>query len=67
MTAEEFTTEADAVITPAVERLVYLAFQTVPQERVHRLLAAYFEIMKKCAVETARSIIADAQEGTLRE
>ena len=46
MNAEEFTREADKVVSPAIERLIQMAFETVPAESVERLVSAYLDIVK---------------------
>lgn len=62
MTAEEFAKEADAAIQPAVEWLVRAAFQAVPHENVEMLVETYMDLMKACAIEAVRGIIAESEK-----
>ena len=58
MTPEEFTVVAEQlIIVPAVESLVALAIQTVPPERVERLVLTAVRIMEAVAVRAARDAV----------
>jgi predicted phosphohydrolase len=59
VTAEEFSAEADKVISPAIERLVQMAFETVPRENVEMLVRYYRDMVKEYATGAVRSIISD--------
>lgn len=50
MTAEEFSAEADKVISPAIERLAQMAFETVPSENVETLVGYYLDIARYVAI-----------------
>jgi hypothetical protein len=57
VTAEEFTIEADKVVSPAVERLLMLAFETVPADKVEILVGSYLGMVREYATGAVRSII----------
>ncbi len=59
MTAEEFTQAAELLLVPAVECLVAWAFQSMPPERVERVVVMWMDTMKNVAVRAVRQRIAE--------
>lgn len=59
MTAEEFATAADLALSPAIERLVKIPFDTVPPGNVESLVVQYIDMMKDVAITAIHSIIAE--------
>lgn len=67
MTSEEFATQADAAVSPAMERLVLFAFATVPQDRVEHLVDWYLGLVREYTLGAVRSIVEAAEKGRLRD
>lgn len=60
MSPEEFSAEADNILTPAIERLIKHAFDNGPAQGVEIFIGAYLDLAKECALATVRAIIAEA-------
>lgn len=65
MTPEEFATQADAVVSPAMERLLVLAFATVPYEAVEQLVDWYLDLVREYTLRAVRSVIEEATDDHL--
>lgn len=63
MTSEEFTDAAEFVMTSAVNCLVVWAFQSMPPERVERVVALWMDTMKDVAIRAVRNIAAAGGPG----
>ena len=62
MTPTEFAAEADGTMTPAIERLVVLAFAAVPADNVEALVGWYFDMMREVAIGAVREMLEERRQ-----